>query len=271
MKKYWLVLLCLCLLLGICTACKQEEQQTEPSSATENTEPSAAIGGAQHCEVHDEQYHRFSKSLTDSVDQEEYQNWSQSVVEARQGIESDCPEYGMTIKAFIDYFQIPRETFEEFCNSRWACIHNIDLMYSDNMEAIEAYYRDVNKRNITSLKQEKLRKTKNSIINNHTTDEQLAGKSEEERAAIKKEVEFSEKVSMLRLIQLFQVEKAELDEAIEEAYEWFYVPDNNYQYDYQFGLVYNEDGTLKDFTIDPDKTVVELDAQFAGVDNFFMD
>ena len=174
----------------------------------------------------------------------------------------------MTIKAFIDYFQIPRETFEEFCNNRWACAHNIDLMYSDNMEAIEAYYRDVDKRSATSMKQERLRRAKSNIITNHTTDEQLAGKSEEERAAIEKEVEFSEKVSMLRLIQLFQVEKTELDEAIEEAAAWIHASD---QYDYQFDLVYNEDGTLKDFTIDPDKTVVELDAQFAGVDNFFTD
>jgi len=266
MKKYFIGLISLCLLLGLCTACKQEEQQTEPSP--ENTEPSAAIGGSQHCEMHNEQYHQFLSELTEPLDHEEIVSWVQAITDENKDVVTECTQPGVNIKTFVDRFQIPRETFEAYCNSRWACVHNIDLLYSASMEDIEAYYQDVDKRSATSMKQERLRRAKSNIITNHTTDEQLAGKSEEERAAIEKEVEFSEKVSMLRLIQLFQVEKAELDEAIEEAAAWIHASD---QYDYQFDLAYNEDGTLKDFTIDPDKTVVELDAQFAGVDNFFTD
>ncbi|MCI8332348.1 MAG: hypothetical protein HFE78_05950 [Clostridiales bacterium] len=272
MKKIWILILGICLLLGTCTSCKQEGQQTEPSPTSDNSEPSAVTGGVQHCEVHDEQYHEFLSGLTDPLDPGEFEKWSDAALEASQEVESDCPYSKRNMKTFIDYFQIPRETFEEYCNSRWSSLHNIDLLYSDDMETIETYYRDVEKRQITRLKQENLRFIKTHIINNHTDEQHMADKSEEEKAAILKEVEpLPDVVSTLRLIQLFQVEKAELDDIIKEAYEWFYVPDHNYQYDYQFDLAYNEDGTLKDFTIDPDKTVVELDAQFAGVDNFFTD
>ncbi|MCI8332356.1 MAG: hypothetical protein HFE78_05990 [Clostridiales bacterium] len=44
---------------------------------------------------------------------------------SRTRAESDCPYYGRNIKTFINYFQIPRETFEEYYNSRWNSLHTI--------------------------------------------------------------------------------------------------------------------------------------------------
>ncbi|MCI8590294.1 MAG: hypothetical protein HFE77_06235 [Clostridiales bacterium] len=263
------MILGICLLFACCTACQQAPQQNDPPVMTENTEPSVATGGTGHCEVHDEQYHLLSASLTDLLDQEEFQNWSKRTTEASRDIESDCPYSEKNMKTFIDYFQIPRETFEEYCNSRWDSLHNIDLLYSDDMEAIEAYYRDVEKRQITHNKQESFHRVKTNLINKYHNIQEIIAKSDEEKTDVETEVEFHQKISMFRIIQLFQPDRAIIDEIIQQEKEEFYWNSNHY--DYQFDLVYNEDGTLKDFTIDPDKTVVELDAQFAGVDNFFTD
>ena len=96
----------------------------------------------------------------------------------------------------------------------------------------------------------------------------VLAKEEEERTELEQEVLYTDQVSLFRLIQLFEVERPELEDAIERANQWI---KSEYSYDYQFDLIYNEDGTLKDFEIDPNKTVVELDAEFAGVENFFTD
>jgi hypothetical protein len=41
-------------------------------------------------------------------------------------------------------------------------------------------------------------------------------------------------------------------------------------YDYNYDLVYNADGSVKDFEIDTSLSLYELDSMFAGVDNILM-
>ena len=142
------------------------------------------------------------------------------------------------------------------------------MLYSDDIEAIEAYYRDLEPRTATMIKQERYRNVKRFVLDNHIDIQEIWGKEDAEKTEIEKEVEYYDKVSMFRLIQLFEVERPELEDAIERANQWI---KSEYSYDYQFDLIYNEDGTLKDFEIAPNKTVVELDAEFAGVENFFTD
>ena len=74
---------------------------------------------------------------------------------------------------------------------------------------------------------------------------------------------------MLELFKIFEVDRAAFEELIQKEKEKFYQDKNSYTYN--FDIVYNEDGTLKDFEIDQNKTVPELDAQFAGVENIFTD
>lgn len=266
MKQLFVIALCICILFGILTSCDSEINSTKPTGESKSTEDLSPIGGSQHCEVHYEQYHQILSELTDSLDPQEITNWSEKVIAEYEG--TDCFERGINIKSFIDYFQIPREAFEEYCNGRWSTVHNIDLLYSDDIEAIEAYYRDLEPRTATMIKQERYRNVKRFVLDNHIDIQEIWGKEDAEKTEIEKEVEYYDKVSMFRLIQLFEVERPELEDAIERANQWI---KSEYSYDYQFDLIYNEDGTLKDFEIAPNKTVVELDAEFAGVENFFTD
>ncbi|MCI8590694.1 MAG: hypothetical protein HFE77_08335 [Clostridiales bacterium] len=278
-----LLILLVGLLMAVFVACRQAEpptdtgEETQPTQALEPvtepiTEPSGdtqyPTGGTQFCPVHDYDYHGWEDEwVAYAGGEEELLKWmeqkTQQWEEAKKaGAESDCYYEGQNIKAFIDYFQIPRELFEKTCNERWNSIHNIDLLYSDDLEAVEAYYRDMEKRDETRQKKSIFGFAKNAVIDNRIDIDQIRATGTEEE--IRKS--FPEQISVFELVAEYDVSRAELEQYLKESAEtWI----NPVTYDYQFDVVYNEDGSLKPY--DNTKPVVELDAMFCGVENFFTD
>ncbi|MCI8331853.1 MAG: hypothetical protein HFE78_03420 [Clostridiales bacterium] len=273
-KQISLLILLVCLLMAACVACRQAEppaatgEETQPTQASEPaTEPTAEpseetqapTGGTRFCPVHYYTYHQFAGELIDELG-EDFYTWVNA--EPEEKIESDCLHPSHNVKGFIDYFQIPREKFEEVCNRHWNGVHNIDLLYSDDLEAIEAYYRDVEKREETEGKKRIFDFAKNSIIVKNVDVEQIweTGTEEENRRAT------SEWVSIFELVEEYDVSRAELEQYLKESAKRHEEPAT---YDYQFDVVYNEDGSVKPY--DKTKPVVELDAMFCGVDNLFTD
>ncbi|MCI8331852.1 MAG: hypothetical protein HFE78_03415 [Clostridiales bacterium] len=281
-RKILLILL-VCLLMAASVACRQAEpptatsEETQPTQASEPaTEPTAEpsdetqypTGGTQFCPVHDYAYHGWEDEwVAYAGGEEELLKWIEQKTqqweeEKKAGAESDCYYEGQNIKAFIDYFQIPRELFEETCNELWRSIHNIDLLYSDDLEAIEAYYRDMEKRDETRQKKSIFCFAKNSIIIKNVDVEQIykTGTEEEKRRAT------AEWISIFELVEEYDVSRTELEQYLKESAKRWIDP---VTYDYQFDVVYNEDGSVKPY--DKTKPVVELDAMFCGVDNLFTD
>lgn len=282
-KKTWFLWIILCLLTVSLIACQQTHTptdhfseptkevntpsvNTEPTEATEDSVSTEApnieqppVGGTEFCPVHYYTYHQMSGALIDDLG-EDFDLWIESY--AIDDPETECLNDGGTIKAFIDYFQIPRAEFERVCNERWSCVHNIDLLYSDDMAAIEAYYRDIDSREETSKKQDIFGKAKNIIINTYLDVLSIWNSGNQEE--IDKTLE--EKNSIFELVAEYDVSRAELETALREAKK-----NRGYdvEYEYDFDVLYNQDGTLKSY--DNTKTVVELDALFCGVDNFFTD
>ena len=273
MKKIISTIICLCMLLTALASCSQVNAPSEQPSESENTENSDAIVGNGFCEVHHGQFHEIITRLTNLVgDDDAVMDWFAAVAENKKTVQSDCSEYGHDVKAFIDFFQIPRETFEKYCNDIPECIHNVDLLYSDDLEAIEDYYRDLESRYKTSDKRLRLYRLKSYVIKYGKEQENYLNKTDEEKALIESKIDkinYSNQISMLELIKIFEVDRAAFEELIQKEKEKFFEDKNSYTY--KFDMVYNEDGTLKDFEIDQNKTVPELDAQFAGVENIFTD
>ncbi len=91
------------------------------------------------CFAHHESYHSYPSTLTEYVGNEEFDLWYYGGKTERSDDTTVCGFPERNIKAFIDHFQIPRDVFERLCGTN---AHDIDLLYSDDLEAIDAYYRD---------------------------------------------------------------------------------------------------------------------------------
>lgn len=248
---------------------------TNGQVATEPTQ-NVPIGGSDHCEMHFAEYHSIPTAFIDYVGESNFQTWKTHLDEEDSAAVSPndyCTAYN--IKRFIDDFNLPKSIFEDYFHIELPNnVHDSNLLYSDDTDAIEAYYRDVDSRYETVLKHDKLSAIKVYLIDNYhdtTLSEILIKKKAGEAlTAVEEEILYTQKVSLMRLIQVLDINKTEFTQAYDSVTELlplYDIPD----YDYQLDLVYNEDGSLKDFTIDDNLSVVEQDALFAGVDNFFTD
>lgn len=124
MKK--LVLIMLSALIMVSCANNSAEINSSESGGHE-------YGGIIECE-HTISYHSISYTLIDYVGNEEFDKWTDS-----QNYEST------NIVNFIRDFNIPKEVFIEYYNETinyYTHDYDIDLIYSDDDEAIEEYFRD---------------------------------------------------------------------------------------------------------------------------------
>ena len=285
-KKTWFLWIILCLLTVNLIAFQQTYSPTDHSSEpTEevntpsvSTEPTTAtedsvstetpnieqppVGGTEFCPVHYYTYHQYSGALIEYIGgDDKLEAWRATITDPEVS-EGECDIPARNIKAFIDYFQIPRAEFERDCNERWSCVHHIDLLYSNDMDAIEAYYRDIDSREDTEHKQSIFEKAKIDIINTYLDVENIWEHGSQEE----KDKTNAKKVNIFELVAEYDVSKSELETALREAKK---TRGYDVEYGYDFDVLYNQDGTLKSY--DNTKTVVELDALFCGVDNFFTD
>ena len=129
----------------------EETANSEPMSSeieiatrevTEETLPPAA-GGTSLCCVHSELYHGYPWPWIEYVGEENFEAWIQA---GRTDIEPDengCPYPKTNIYKFIHDFNYPKDVFIEQYNSHiWVDYgYQVDLLYGDDSEAAEIYYR----------------------------------------------------------------------------------------------------------------------------------
>lgn len=249
--------------------------QTDRQSS--NTEPTG--GGEHRCEVHfydgyhyvDTYYLRdylMAKGITD----EDIDLWLEEAGKPDVSGTIDCPTAGCNIRAFVQEFAIPRNIFEEACRNMSSCWYNPDVIYSDDPNAADEFYRDLDARYEDSEKLINFHHLEGAVI-------QEFGKTEEDQLI----VTFGpERVSILGLVKRFDVPRsffeeywAKQDKEYQESIPPFMPgddpddqpPEPIYHYDYDLDVLYNEDGTPKTYE---DKTEYEIDAMFCGVEELFL-
>lgn len=93
------------------------------------------------CYIHSLEFHSFTDALIDYVGNDELMSWIEGGYARTSEIEN-CP-FHCNIYNFIKEFEVPREVFEASyygtADYYWDD-HNIDLLYGDDMEAVNEYY-----------------------------------------------------------------------------------------------------------------------------------
>lgn len=283
MRRVYLLLVAVAVMTMV--SCNRDTAETSGLVATDNTfvenaaEPTetdidVGVGGGSICTIHNEaEFHRFMDPfLLEYIGgEEEYVRWRDQINVETSPFYDDCPVQGRNMKAFIDYFDIPRSVYEEFCLQnyiRTSCAANVDLLYSEDIAAIEEYYRD-EARTVTQCKQNAFNTLKGKIVEKYYGDFlEIAKIPEEERTELETRLFQPGSISMLELLKMYNVDRATFEEL--DASVLPHSP-NYPRYDYNLELVYNEDGSLKDYEIDLSLSLLELDAMFAGVENLYTD
>lgn len=116
MKKIWLLSLCLALAFSL-AACQQtsdKKKESEGITTTTTTTTAENLGGTGgdlvECEIHQPYYHAVSGNFTSEM----FAAWHKYYYEqVKPYEESEDPEGGFTIVAFVEYNNIAREDFPE--------------------------------------------------------------------------------------------------------------------------------------------------------------
>lgn len=251
---------------------------TESAGGSESTEDgtSVNIGGNVPCTIHEGGYHSQGAGLLSYIGDGDPNKGAEMVEEWRAemappDLSSGCSYSGDdNIRSFIEHFDIPREAYEEDCLFAYGnggCPLAPDLVYSEDGDALLKYVSDVESRNAEERKQSYMIKLKHAIAKKYYGDYFSIGNiPEEERTEIESKLLRPGQVSMVELIKMFEVDR----KTLEELYWSLTMANEEGLYDYNYDLVYNADGSVKDFEIDTSLSLYELDSMFAGVDNILM-
>ena len=277
MKKCIYLLFAMLLILNV-SACHSPNQTydgleitnhntvSDSSDSIKEPQPTEEVkedmGGTNMCSVHDEDYHAISSSLIEYVGEEEVYDWY-NLVSIRDE-NSDCPYPNGNIYDFIHYFNIPKQDLEEiYCKDDTIysnIIWDFDLLYSDNKNAVDAYYRDVEKIKEITDKRAAFKSLKFKIYVDHEDEwEETFGD-----ARTRMEVSLGEIVSALNIT------RSELENYAEES-----VDPGCESYDYNYDAIYNADGSIRGtevtlFSADPEPALA-ADAAFCGIDDFYLE
>ena len=250
------------------TATVTETAQPETVADTHNhdtndTEELPAMGGTSVCQVHDISYHRFSDILIDYIGHDRFIEWVNSVNTPQY--DSDCLYPGCTIYECIDFFNIPREDLEElyltspgqYYNSVW----NFDLLYSDNDEIVDEFYKNIDELRTIEEKRFCLWMMKWDIEDDYADEcEQIFG-----------DTVSTPQVSIADMVEALEIPREKL-----EAYAENSGPASNARYDYNFDLIYNSDGSIRQSasvysnnSVSQAEQSINEDMLFCGIDNFY--
>ena len=276
MRKLNIILIIVVILLGNLVSCRQENavqiDQTEPegSDTTELQKPddfskidesTDGMGGTEDiCHVHDVCYHSLPSSLIEYVGEDVAYAWFEQT--SIRDETSDCPYPNGTIYEFIHHFEIPQSVMEEMYLSKnyESRVWNLDLLYSDDKQAVDEYYRDI----------ERLQKI---------TDKRRAFGNLKFAIFVENENEWSEKfgnsrttlqISLGEIVSALNITRSELENYAEES-----VDPGCESYDYNYDAIYNADGSIRGtgvtlFSTDPEPALA-ADAAFCGIDDYYLE
>ncbi len=112
------------------------------TAAMEETLPPAS-GGTSPCYVHCVLYHGFPWEWMEYVGVEAFEQWISDTDTGERPDSGGCPYPDQNVYTFIHDFNYPKDVFIEQYNT---CIwveygYNVDLLYGDDPQAAESYYR----------------------------------------------------------------------------------------------------------------------------------
>lgn len=205
-----------------------ETGTTETGSGTGETEgvTNPPIGGTTVCAVHaNSRYHDFPDTLIQYVGMDEFRKWVESHSNNTEHQIGECAFPDETIYTFIKDFNIPKDEFLKRLTYREKAFYNADLLYSDDIEAIDAYFRDIEVAEITSYKCRNYERLLELILN--------------ENAAKMDELGLSRDFcNVPELAVNLGISKEMLESYIRTVAE--NATDGKYFFDYNLGMIYND-------------------------------
>ncbi len=221
------------------------------------------VSAGPECKVHAAEYHSIPAALVDYIGgypaMEKWGGKAKTTV-----LDGDAYCTAFTIKAFIDFFDIPRNVFEDAIAGDTVYYHDVGLLYSDDLAAIDAYYRDRQAREQTYQKRCNLENLRIKLYQGRL-DGDFRRKEGIDMTEIEKRVAHH-RASIPYLIAYFKIPRGEVEGYIRDMEER-----GALQYDYRLDLIYGEDGAIRDLESVKKLSTVRQDALFAGVDNLYTD
>ena len=117
--------------------------EPEPAPPGEDNTGRAIGGSGPFCTVHAISYHSWSPEMIELVGEEAFLEWNRNCEYIL--FTDDCHYPEASVYGFIKYFDIPREDLEYvYLNTvtYYSQVLNLDLLYSGNDEAVDAFYRN---------------------------------------------------------------------------------------------------------------------------------
>ena len=242
---------------------KETTAETEPLEMETPTEGKTGMGGTSGmCTVHCDFYHAYPFALIDYIGEEDFYNWNNQA--SIRSNTSDCPFPNSSIYDCIQYFNIPRGDLEEMYfsdptiyNSR---IWDFDLLYSDDKDAVDAFYRNRNELESIAEKRRAFQHIKFAIfVKNESKWEDYFDTESP-----------TPQTSLADIVKAFNVPRETL-----ESYGAASADPGGTTYDYNYDAIYNADGSIRGtgitlFSADPEPALA-ADAAFCGIDDYYLE
>lgn len=227
---------------------------TEPSTEPTVNKKDGPMGGTgDMCMVHANPYHYFPKGLIEYIGRDRFYQWINDTEYAQT--ENGCTYPEQNFYACIHYFNVSREALEEIYYTE--CYYNgvidFNLMYGDDADAVDAFYRNTDDLNEIISKRTWLSNLKFKIFQNHESKwNQAYG-------------EFNTGwYSLSDIVTALDIPRDELERYVTELNEYA-----GATYPYNFDLIYNNSGKAKAPAKGNDPhPVMAQDALICGVENY---
>jgi len=224
---------------------------TDPAQTDELVGPNGVGGDNSHCSIHYHTYHSIPGVLIDYVGQETVNGWAGNARKNKDEVTGCYPEF--TIKKFIDDFDIPREAWENSVSLSNYPGLNFDLLYSGTNEEISEHYKNVDAITLEEIKGKHYFQLKDYFLANYHDD------------VFGADVMFVK--SIPEYVQKCDIKRDDLEKLAKEIVSNGFDP--NVKFEYNFGLIYNEDGSFKELPIFEGMSGIEvsvlLDDMFCGL------
>lgn len=118
-----------------------EVNDTLQESASEVNDEPQPTGGVNLCEIHSIDFHTFTGEMIEYVGEDRFNEWFENCSGKNSEIDG-CIHYA-NIYRFIEYFEFPKEVFEELYYGTitfYFSDYNVDLLYSADASTVSQYY-----------------------------------------------------------------------------------------------------------------------------------
>lgn len=242
MKKFLVVFVTL-LLCGSIISCKEEKISGELSGLLGSESAAVTEGWSvttkMTCKVHHFDYHVLPYDLVMHVGIDEVNAWM-AECEKSSDADAECPFAPCNIKSFIEKFHISPETFVLKADLVHFATYDAARLYAQSAEEAEEYFSHVATLRDESIKAQHFGFLENYFIGEHTDVVMKL-------ITIDESGERSPSPSMAEMVQAVGLSRSEFEKLIGDIdKKTLDVCGKLLRYDYDLGVIYNEDGSYKE-------------------------